>query len=422
MSSPYLTDFSAGLATGHPAATGAEARPQRFSSAWADWGGDQQPVAGQLPVHGQRPAPEPVRYLGHWPELLADLALLGRVWVETEQPGLRIAQRQRLGGLRVQGMLGYLDRPEYQLRVLLDQCHALASQDDEQGLVIEDATQQPLVSVQLETGTHPLPLRLLLSSLGANGRRVVPAPQQQEERQMAALEQHAIYRLQRDCQALEPELETEGPESGSIEPGLTRSELTGSEVPRSGSGRPGLGFRDLAELSGRLSLNPVPWRQAAARGDEPAIAVDPSLVPCALETLVDQVHPLALSSGSNGWVSRSIQQFYGHAYVDGQLSLRGDHARLELDVRAIDSAWVVGERTGEIDRRSLRLYDEEGRAMAIIASAAERDDCADEWSSGVADTAETGSAARPPLWVKSRTRFRQDEARLWTTLMNALTS
>lgn len=420
MSSPYLTDFSAGLATGHPTATGAEARSQRFSSVWADWDVDQLPVAAQLPAHEQRPAPAPVRYLGHWPELLADLALLGRVWVETEQPGLRIAQRQRLSGLRVQGMLGYLNTPEYQLRVLLDQCHALASQDEEQGLVIEDATQQSLVRVQLETGTHPLALRLLLSSLGANGRRVVPAPPQQDERQMAAFEQHAIYRLQRDCQALEPELGTEGSESGSSAPRFAESELRDSEI--SGAGLPGLGFRDLAELSGRLSLNPLPWRQAAARGDERAIAVDPSLVPCALETLVDQVHPLALSSGSNGWISRSIEQFYGHAYIDGQLSLRGDDARLELDARAIDSAWVVGERAGEIDRRSLRLYDEEGRAMAIIASAAERDDCADEWSTGVADTAEPRSAASPPLWSQGRPRFRRDEARLWTTLMNALTS
>jgi hypothetical protein len=337
------------------------------------------------------------RYLGHWPELLADLELLGRVWVETEQRGLRIAQRQRLGGLRVQGMLGHLNRPEYQLRVLLDQCHALVSQNDLQGLVIEDAAQQSLVRVQLDAGTHPLPLRLLLCSLGAIGRRVVPAPMQQDGRQMAALEQHAVHRLQRDCLALESESQ---PESS------------------------GLSFRDLAELSGRLSLNPVPWRRAAARGDEHAIAVDPSLVPCALETLVDQVHPLALSSGSQGWVSRSIQQFYGHAYIDGQLSLRGDDARLELDVRAIDSAWVVGERTGEIDRRSLRLYDEEGRAMAIIASAAaaERDDCADEWSTGVVDTAETRSATRPPFRSQGCTRFRRDEARLWTTLMNALTS
>ncbi|MEA1053909.1 hypothetical protein U5801_29465, partial [Lamprobacter modestohalophilus] len=124
-------------------------------------------------------------------------------------------------------------------------------------------------------------------------------------------------------------------------------------------------------------------------------------------------------SGSQGWVSRSIQQFYGHAYIDGQLSLRGDDARLELDVRAIDSAWVVGERIGEIDRRSLRLYDEEGRAMAIIASAAaaaavaaaaaERDGRADEWSTGVADTAEPRSATCPPFWSQGCTRFRRDD-------------
>ncbi|MEA1053560.1 hypothetical protein U5801_27695, partial [Lamprobacter modestohalophilus] len=328
MASPYLTDFSAGLANAHSAATGTEMiaqplartrpvyRPSGGKSAGQQVVG-QKPLSRQKQVHGlgqvpvSMPMPMPLqpseqaRYLGHWPELLADLELLGRVWVETEQPGLRIAQRQRLGGLRVQGMLGHLDRPEYQLRVLLDQCSALVSQDDKQGLVIEDATQQPLVRIQLEAGTHPLPLRLLLSSLGANGRRVVPAPPQQDEQQMAVLERHAIHRLQRDCQTLEPESEreTEGTESGSFGPGLARSELTGSEVPGSGSGLvlglgsglSGLSFRDLAELSGRLSLNPVPWRQAAARGDEHAIAVDPSLVPCALETLVDQVHPLSLS-------------------------------------------------------------------------------------------------------------------------------
>ncbi|NEX15166.1 MAG: hypothetical protein C1943_00675 [Halochromatium sp.] len=465
MASPYLTDFSAGLANAHSAATGPETSARSLSGVrpvsgpLGELNAEQQvvghkPLSKQKQIHGPGSVPVPmpmpmpmpmplqpseqVRYLGHWPELLADLALLGRVWVETGQPGFRIAQRQRLGGLRVQGMLGYLDRPEYQLRVLLDQCYALVSRDDQQGLVIEDATQQPLVRVQLEAGTHPLPLHLLLSSLGANGRRVVPASPQQDERQMAALERHAIHRLQRDCQALEPEseLEMKGPESGSFGPGLARSELTGSKVPGSGlvlglgSGLSGLSFRDLAELSGRLSLNPVPWWRAAARGDEHAIAVDPSLVPCALETLVDQVHPLALSSGSTGWVSRSIQQFYGHAYIDGQLSLRGDDARLELDVRAIDSAWVVGERIGEIDRRSLRLYDEEGRAMAIIASAsasaaaaaADRDGCADEWSTGVADTVEPRSATCPPFRSQGYSRFRRDEARLWTTLMNALTS
>ncbi len=399
MSSPYLTDFSAGFANDHPAATGAPGKARLLSSPSGYWGSKQKQVAEQrqVPVPIQLQASEQVRYLGHWPELLADLELLGRVWVETEQPGLRMAQRRRLSGLRVHGLLGYLDTPEYQVRVLLDQCHALAPRDDEQGLVIEAADGQPLMSLQLEAGMHPLPLRLLLSSLGAKGRRLVPVPASQDEPRISALEQHAVHRLQRDCQSLEPEPADPGP--GCVRPGLTGAGLNG--LGHSGSRPPGLGFRDLGELSGQLSLNPVPWRQAAARGDDTAIAVDPTLVPCALETLVDQVHPLALSSGSRGWVSRSNQQFYGHAYVDGQLSLRGDETRLELDVRAIDSAWVVGERAGELDGRSLRLYDEDGRAMAIIASAGGLDDC---------------------KRIQHRAGPRRDEARLWTTLMNALTS
>ncbi|WP_462322806.1 hypothetical protein [Halochromatium sp.] len=380
MANPYLTDYSAGLANEPQASTRAEAGAQAFSSAWAHWDAGQMQVGDPSPVVG------PVRYLGHWPELLADLALLGRVWVESEQPGLRLAQRQQLSGLRVLGMLGYLDTPKYQVRVLLDRCHALSASDDEQGLVIEDAEGQRLMRVQLERGAHPLPLRLLLSGLGAHDRRLVPAPSEQVEPRVAALEHHPVHRLQRDCQALE------------AEPGC-------AELTFPGATRPELDFLDLAELSGRLSLNPLRWKRASARSDDPAIAVDPSLVPCALETLVDQVHPLVLSTGSDAWVSRSIQQFYGHAYVDGQLLLRGDHARLELDVRAIDSAWVVGDGRSEGrrqdwvggDGRSLRLYDEDGRALAIIASAAEPD-------------GETGG------------RWRRDEARLWTTLMNALTS
>jgi hypothetical protein len=302
---------------------------------------------------------------------------LGSVWIETEAPGLRVIQRQRLTGLRVRGLVGYLNTPEYQVRLLLDACHALRAPDDEQGLLIEELGGQPLVSLRLDARSHPLPLRVLLSSLGAQGRSVVPAPHRRQEAPIAALEQHAVGRLQRDCETLGPEW----------------------------------GFRDVAELSGRLSLQPDQLRQITVDTGAEAVAVDPSLVPCALETLADQVYPLALSSGSRGWVSRAVQPVYGHAYVDGQLALRGDAVRLELDVRAIDSAWVIGRRSGERDDRSLRLYDEDGRAIAVIASGA------DPWSCGrQAGDGSAGPADRP------RGRWRPDAARLWTTLMNALTS
>ncbi len=363
MVKPYLSDFSTGLANDARSPTAADGRARPCASRAGRWD------------------PGQVRYLGHWPELLADLALLGRVWIETEQPGVRSAQRRPLSGLRVHGMLGYLDTPEYQVRLLLDQCHALRSVNDEQGLAIEDRSEQPLVSIRLEAGAQPLPLRLLLCSLGAYGQRVAPAPHRYEGPRIAAFEHHAVRRLQCDCQALEPE------------PGCL-----------------GLGFRDVAELSGRLSLNPWPARQATEsaddHGNERAVAVDPALVTCVLETLVDQVHPLVVIGGSNGWISRSIQQFYAHVYLDGQLSLRGDEARIDLDVRAIDSAWVVGERAGGVDPRSLRLYDENGRAMAVLASAAAPRD----FAGGM----ETGLATNP--------RFCRGDARLWTTLMNALTS
>lgn len=380
MSSPYLIDFSAGRGSQPRSAPEAQAGTQPGSSHPSGVSVEQLQRVGlgqadadrqareRTQALQQRSASEPMRYLGHWPELLADLALLGPIWVETAERGLRIVQRQRLDGLRVQGMLGFADTAGYQVRILLDHCHALTSDDDERGLAIEGADRQPLAALRLDAGTHPLPLRLLLSGLGVTGRRLLPMPPEQEDAPIASLEQHAIYRLQRDCQALDP-----------------------------APGSRGFGLRDLAELSGCMRLNPAPWMLAAADGNAGAVAIDPSLVACALETLVDQEHPLALSCGSRGWVSRSVLQFYGHAYVDGQLSLRGQAARLELDVRAIDSAWVVGRGNADLDQRALRLYDDEGRAMAIIASAADPEQATDS--------------------SPSRAR-----SRLWTTLMNALIS
>lgn len=388
MSSSYLTDFSAGLATTPPAKNTLDGGPRSFTRGWRDRGAAQRQATEAPLAHGH------ACELGAWPELLTDLALLGRVWVETERPGLRLAHRRSLAGLRVHRTLGYLNSPTYQDRILLDQCHALHAFDNERGLAIEDRSGQAMVSVERDTGAHPLALRLLLSSLGARGRRLVPAPAQHATPGIAALERHAVGRLQRDCQALEPE-----------------------------PGQPGLGFRDVAELSGRHSLAPRASGQEAARGQGRAIAVDPSLVPCALETLVDQVHPLALSSGSRGWISRAILQFYGHAYVDGQLSLRGDQAWLQLDARAIDSAWVVGDHQGGIDYRSLRLYDEDGRAMAVIASAAAPRDCVTRMDTRSAERAERfRSHARSRHQVHLHPRDCRNEAQLWTTLMNALTS
>lgn len=333
------------------------------------------------------------RDLGDWRALLADLALLGRVWVETHQRGVRVAFRHRLCGLRIQGSLGYLDTRGQQIRILLERCSALNAIDEApgQGLVIWDRDARPLVSIRSEAGAHPWPLRLLLATWGAGGHRSKPASAGPDAAPMARIEQHAVGRLQRDARALE---------------------RAGRDPDGEPGGQLALGFRDLAELSGHVSWRPWPRARATTDNVDRAIAIDPSLVPCALETLVDQVHPLVLTTGSHGWVSRSIQSFYAHADVDGQLRLRGDEARLELDRQAIASAWVVGEHTPGVDRRSLRLYDPDGRAMAVIASAVHPG--ADR---ALTDTGKAGAAGTaPPRHLRRR------EAQLWTTLMNALTS
>lgn len=359
MASPYLTDFSAGV-VGQGRSASAVPSPPRPSPTKSGQTGSAQ-----------------VRYVGHWPELLGDLGVLGKVWIETEQSGLSVSQRRSLTGLRVQGLVGHLQSAEYQVRVLLDRCHALSALASRQGLAIEDRARQAVVTMALDASAHPLPLQVFLASVGAKDRPVVPAPHRHPSAPLAAVEGHAVGQLQRDCEAL------------------------GSEP----------GFRDVAELSARSSMHPGRLRQAAlGRGDD-AVAVDPSLVPCALETLADQVHPLAITTGSHGWVSRSVAQFYGHSYVDGQLALRGDGIRVTLDVRAIDSAWVIGQRAGADDGRALRLYDEDGRAMAVIATAADPGACA-----GSAVAADVGGAAGP-----SRRGRRCGDQRLWTTLINALT-
>ena len=394
MANPYLTDFSAGLATHRTSATPSPS-PQRALDAQAG------PALSA-----------PMRFLGGWSELLGDLGALGKVWVETEQHGVRISQFRDLSGMRVQGLVGHLQTSLYQVRVLLDRCGALGALDDGRGLAIEDDTRETVVRIRLDASTHALPLRVFLSSLGARGRRVVPAsaaatgmPHPEAPRSwapysgapfsgeadrvaaLAPLDEHPIGRLQRDCEAL------------ASEPS----------------------FQDVAELSGRMSMSPRLLRGTGGGVD--AIAIDPSLIPCALETLADQVHPLAITSGSHGWVSRSFARFYGHHSIDGQLVLRGDDVRFALDVRAIDSAWVVGRSSGAMDGRTLRLYDDDGRAMAVIGSAA--------MGFAGAATTETGSPTGDGFGAEVVTAARGEgpcaggrraDARLWTTLINALTS
>jgi hypothetical protein len=315
----------------------------------------------------------PTRYPGAWPELLSDLAVLPPVWVETAGAGVRVAQRTALGGLRVHGQVGYLDATSRQIRVLLDGCHAIRALDADLGLALEDMRGRVIATMQLDAAWHPFSLRVLVSTLGASAGNAVQIHRPRAGRSLlASVERHPVTVLQRDLDAL----------------------------------RPDLGFLDVAEISGRLSMQPARVREAAARRGVDVIAVDPVMVTCALEALVDQVHTLALTTGSDAWVTRSIAQLYGHKREGGRLFLRGDDIRMELEVDAIDSAWVIDARDNGVRTRMLRLYDADGRAIALI------------------EDAEHAVACRPATHAERSTEplASAKETKLWATLMNALVS
>lgn len=293
--------------------------------------------------------------LGRWPTFLADLGILGHLWVQVDGSGVRLSQRAAMAGLGVTGALGHLDSPTLTWRVLLDYCEAVRPLAEDAGLAIEDAQGRPVLQLGLEADAHPWALRLLLASIGATGRAVRPAVRRAGVPEIAAIDAHVIGRLQQD-------------------------------LARLGKG-PNL--MDLAELSGCLPMQPQRFRHLVSVNGSRALPVDPSLVPCALETLADQVHPIMLTTGSTGWVSCTRVQFYGHRLMDRRLWLRGDGVQFELETSDIDSAWLVGPESGHGAGRSLRLYDAAGRAMAVLASA---DGC----ESGAPDSA--GQNGEAPLW------------------------
>jgi putative heme degradation protein len=99
-------------------------------------------------------------------------------------------------------------------------------------------------------------------------------------------------------------------------------------------------------------------------------------------------------------VLRRQAAFHLYEYAQGRARLTGDATCFEIDLAAIDSAWVVGGDTRDGCSRQLRLYDADGRALAIIAPVPTR-------AAGRGDTAAA---------------HRRGEPHFWRSLMNALES
>lgn len=299
-----------------------------------------------------------------WGDLVRGFGVLGRVWLITagpafedplrssRRPAFRLAHRCGLGGIRVRAPGASLARAELSLRLLFEHWSTLRSGGDA-GLAVEDAEGWPLFEVRLGVEADPMRLRLLLAT---------------------ASEQRA---------------HGGGPPPAGADRARLRAWLDQGAASACGerSAEDGLGAVDVGELSGRQRMRPA-W--LLERG---AIAVDPSLVPCALEVLADQTLPLSILSGSAGMVRRDELSFYGHRRHDGRFWLRGDDGRLELETEALGHAWVVPGDDPHGNARALRLYEEQGQALAVIRPAASRSGC-------------VASAG--------------DEPAIWRSLMNAL--
>jgi hypothetical protein len=331
----------------------------------------QAPHPDPAPPHARLPERTPLhhaaaglRLSGHWFEILCDLGLLGDLRLELATARVRLVDRVSLATLHVDGTLATLAGREQSLRLLLARCHALSAAPARDALLLEDDLGRPLLRLRPVTANDAWRWRLVLGGILGGAGRVVP--QHLAPPALAPLSRHPLGTLQALC-------------------------ADHAEAP---------GFTDTAELSGQLALEPARLRREAAAGGGAAVAVDPALIPCALRSLCEEVLPLRLTTGSDALVLRRQAAFHHYDYAQGRSGLTGDTTRFEIDVAAIDSAWVVGGDTGAGRARQLRLYDADGRALAIIAAAPMR----------AAGRGDHGTA------------HRRGEPRFWRSLMNALES
>jgi hypothetical protein len=331
----------------------------------------QVPHPDPAPPHARLPERTPLhhaaaslRLSGHWFEILSDLGLLGDLHLELATARVRLVDRVSLAALRVDGTLATLAGTRHSLRLLLARCHALSAAPARDALLLEDDLGHPLLRLRPVTADDAWLWRLVLDGILGGAGRVVP--QRLAPPALAPLSRHPLGTLQARC-------------------------TDDADAP---------GFTDTAELSGQLPLEPARLRREAAGGGGAAVAVDPALIPCVLRSLCEETLPLVLTTGSDALVLRRQAAFHHYEYAQGRSGLTGDTSRFEIDVAAIDSAWVVGGDTGAGGDRQLRLYDADGRALAIIAAA---------------PTRLTGPDA-------ACAAHRRGEPRFWRSLMNALES
>ncbi|AFL75987.1 heme degradation protein [Thiocystis violascens] len=275
-----------------------------------------------------------LRLTGHWPELLWDLACLDRVWIETATPEISLAQMAPLLGIRVHQDIGLATGRRLALHLFLEQWHALRILPEDGGteprrLCFENRQGTALLTLSLDPRANGFALRTLARTHRAERERAIPLPRRPD---FWTSQAHPLF-----VQALAERWPDDAGTSA---------------------------FTDIAEICGWLRLIP-----ARLRDQGRITLVDPELIPCFLETLTEQALPVRVLAGTAGVAHRFDGAFHIHQRLEGNwLQLLGDQARLRLDLGAIDSAWVFQPAgTGaSAPRRQLRLYDESGRALALI--------------------------------------------------------
>lgn len=254
-----------------------------------------------------------------WLGLLRQLAPLGEVWIETRLPGLGVSQMVTLHGPRTQDEVARIAARGYELRLFLDHwCDvreirptmALAPHR----LAIGGRAGETLATFWSDAPICPLLLRSAVRAFHDAGQPPTP-------------------------------------------PAGTR--VGGGERPRPPDDDTASAD---AQLRGYARQRPTPTPELRE------IALD--RLPAWLDAVLRQSLPVRLQAGTAGLVQCCDAVVRADPETrDGWLRLAGQRVRLELDRRRLGSAWIHTRPAGAGQRRQLRLYASDGRALLFVEGA-----------------------------------------------------
>lgn len=271
-------------------------------------------------------APGDARYTGGWEELLSDLSCLGEVGIEVQGRAVVTSRRLALAGMRVTDGVGHLRSGGTTLRLLLDDLRGLhASKTDAWALNLTDGDAKIAATLRADPqdGSGDLVWRALLATHDRISRGTAPAPGP----------------VGTGCATRAGQLRDLGRRSKRIDDGLD--------------------FLDVAELAGLLLQCPSRLHD---RGE--AVRVDAGLVPCVLWSVVDHLVPIQVTVGNGALLQRLAFSPFTARLDCNRQCLLAERTRVSLDFREVAHAWVF--RPHRRHTREIRLYDRDGRAVAVI--------------------------------------------------------